>query len=105
MGGESSPSLVLDARGIEGDRWYAVLDGEDKMATFKHSTRFRRYDGMETFAAATEDDGVWVSHRSGGRWHVDDPVLSDALSEVLGAPVRVAAEAETPHFDACAVSL
>jgi uncharacterized protein YcbX len=104
MGGESPAAVELDGRGVAGDRWYAVLDAEDKMAAFKNSNRFRRHDAVGDFAASTSDDGVRVS-RGGESWHVEDPALAEVLTEAFGAPVRVAPETTTPHFDASPVSV
>jgi uncharacterized protein YcbX len=42
MGGESLDSVQVEARGVLGDRRYAVVDGDGKLASGKHSRRFRR---------------------------------------------------------------
>jgi uncharacterized protein len=104
MAGESLDTVEVDARGLAGDRWYAVVDGDGKLASGKHSARFRRRDAVFDYAARTTDDGVRVSGRGGG-WTVGDPALDAALSGVMGDPVRVLAEAATPHQDQGEVSL
>jgi uncharacterized protein YcbX len=104
MAGESLSSVDIDARGLIGDRWYAVVDGDGKLASGKHSTRFRRRDAVFEFASRTTDEGVRVSGR-GGQWSVGEADLDDALSDAMGDPVRVLAEDETPHQDAGQVSL
>ena len=38
MAGESLPTVEVDARGLVGDRWYAVVDGDGKLSSGKHST-------------------------------------------------------------------
>src|SRR4051794_37398599 len=104
MGGESLTSVEVDSRGLVGDRAYAVVDGDGKLASGKHSKRFRRRDGVFEFAAGTTPDGVVVTGL-GGEWSVSGEDLDRALSDVMGDPVRVLAEATTPYFDAGHVSL
>jgi uncharacterized protein len=104
MAGESLEAVEVDARGLSGDRWYAVVDGDGKLASGKHSTRFRRRDAVFEHVARTTEAGVRVTGR-GGQWTVGDAALDTALSEAMGDPVRVLAEAGTPHQDQGEVSL
>jgi uncharacterized protein YcbX len=104
MGGESLASVALDARGLVGDRAYAVVDADGKLATGKHSRRFRRRDEVFEFASRTTPDGVRVSGR-GGDWAVPGEELDLAMSEAIGDAVRVLPETTTPYFDAEAVSV
>src|SRR3954447_2244029 len=104
MGGESLESVTVDGRGLVGDRAYAVVDGDGKLATGKHSRRFRRRDEIFEFAACTTSDGVDVSGR-GHAWSVPSRALETTLSEAMGDPVRVLAETTTPYFDAGQVSV
>lgn len=104
MGGESLASVEVDERGLVGDRWYAVVDADGRLACGKDTRRFKRYDEVFGFAAATSDRGVWVSG-SGASWLVGDPALDAELSRSLGAPVAVRPEAETMHFDDSPVSV
>lgn len=104
MGGESLASVVLDERGLAGDRWYAVSDDDGRFACGKDSRRFRRRDGIFDHRAATGAEGVSVTGPDGS-WLVGDPDLDAALSRALGDPVRVTEEAGTPHQDAGSVSL
>jgi uncharacterized protein YcbX len=104
MAGESLGSVAIDPRGLTGDRWYAVVDGDGKLASGKHSNRFRRRDAVFDFASRTTDEGVRVTGR-GGEWSVGETALDRALSEAVGDPVRVLAEDAAPHQDAGQVSL
>jgi uncharacterized protein len=104
MGGESLGSATVDARGLVGDRLYAVVDGVGKLASGKHSRRFRRRDEVFEFASRTTGEGVRVAGR-GGTWLVGDPDLDATLTEAMRDPVRVLAEDQTPHHDAGEVSL
>ena len=104
MGGESLDAVEVDLRGLKGDRAHAVVDADGKLATGKHSTRFRRRDQVFEFASRTTSDGVRVTGR-GGEWPVPDEALDRALSQAMGDPVRVLPETTTPHFDVTSVSL
>ena len=104
MAGESLPSVEVDSRGLAGDRWYAVVDGDGKLSSGKHSSRFRRRDAVFEFAARTTDEGVLVTGR-GGAWPAGDGALDAALTDAMGDPVQVLAEHTTPHQDAAQVSL
>lgn len=104
MGGEPLEAVEIDARGLRGDRWYAVTDGDGRLASGKSSRRFRRRDQVFDHTARTASDGVVVTGPS-GEWLVGDPALASELSRVMGAPVRVAPEAGVPHQDGGSVSL
>jgi uncharacterized protein YcbX len=104
MGGESLESVEVEPRGLVGDRAYAVVDGDGKLATGKHSRRFRRRDEVFEFASRTAADGVRVGGR-GGEWPAPCRALDRALSQAMGDDVRVLPETTTPYFDAGAVSL
>jgi uncharacterized protein len=104
MAGEALDEVDLDRRGVVGDRWYAVVDGDGKLASGKHSNRFRRRDAVFEYAARTTGEGVRVTGR-GGEWAVGDPALDAALTAAMGDPVRVLPEGDTPHHDEGWVSL
>ena len=104
MGGEALDSVVVDPRGLAGDRWFAVEDGDGRLASGKDSRRFRRRDPVFDHYARTDPTGVTVTGPD-GTWRVGDPALDASLSAVMGAPVRVTPECDVPHQDAGAVSL
>jgi uncharacterized protein YcbX len=104
MEGESMASAEVDARGLAGDRWYAVTDRDGRFAAAKDSRRFRRRDAVLDYAAETGDDGVVVRRRDGRRWPLGD-ALDLELSRATGDPVQVLPEDGTPHQDAGQVSL
>lgn len=104
MGGEALDSVDVEQRGLVGDRAYAVVDGDGKVATGKSSRRFRRRDEVFDFAALTTPDGVRVRGR-GGEWAAPGQALDRAMTEAMGADVRVLPETTTPFFDAGPVSL
>ena len=105
MGGESLEHVELDARGLVGDRRYAVVDGDGKLSSGKDSRRFRRRDQVFSYAAGTSADGRVEVRRNGSTWVVGDDDLDAELSRAFGDPVRVLAEADVPYFDDGPVSL
>lgn len=106
MTGESLDSVVVDDRGLSGDRWWAVTDADGRFASHKDSRRFRRRDGIEEFAAVRSGDGtVRVIGPDGFSRTAGDPALDSALSTRLATGVRLAVEAGVPHQDAGSVSL
>ena len=104
MGGEAVRSVLLDDRGLVGDRWFAVADDEGHVASGKDTRRFRRRDAVFAYQASTVSHGVVVAG-PGGSWAVGDPALDAELSAAMGVGVRVAAEAGVSHQDAGAVSI
>jgi uncharacterized protein YcbX len=104
MGGESLASVLLDTRGLVGDRWYAVEDADGRFASAKNTHRFRRRDEVLGYSAATVGSGVRVS-RGGQSWLVGTPELDAELSAACGAPVQATPEAGVQHQDAGAVSI
>lgn len=105
MGGESLEHVELDARGLVGDRRYAVVDGDGKLSSGKDSRRFRRRDQVFSYAAGTSADGRVEVRLNGSTWVVGDDNLDAELSRAFGDPVRVLAEADVPYFDDGPVSL
>lgn len=106
MGGESLTTVPLDARGLVGDRAFAVRDADNRLASGKNTRRMVRRDGIFAYSAATGADGVvTVADADGPVGIASDPSLDDALSTALGAAVRVAPETDVRHFDDGAVSL
>ena len=104
MGGEALEAADVDQRGLAGDRWFAVEDGDGRFASGKDTRRFRRRDRVFDHYVTTDPTGVTVTGPD-GTWQVGDPALDASLSAAMGAPVRVTGESDVPHQDAGAVSL
>jgi MOSC domain-containing protein len=105
MGGEALDRVLLDRRGIVGDRWYAVEDGDGHFASGKDTRRFRRRDAVFAYSARTDPAGVVRVTRGRDEWNVDDSLLDQHLSTHMRTAVRVTAEASIPHQDMGAVSI
>ncbi|MFI6448653.1 MOSC domain-containing protein [Kitasatospora sp. NPDC050543] len=103
-GGERLESVEVDARGLAGDRLYAVRDSAGRFGSGKNTRRFRRMDGL-----------LQLGSRLGGR--LDRPELLDPLGRPVADPdaylrahlrredVELAREGSVSHFDQLPVSL
>jgi uncharacterized protein len=103
MLGESPAELTVDARGIAGDRWFAVLDPDGKLGSGKSSKRFRRMEGLLR-CSARYDAGTVLIRVPDGR-ELPAGSAADAVSEVVGRPVTLGTEAAVKHLDGPAVHL
>ena len=104
-GAETCDSLEVDARGVVGDRGFAIYDAAGKMASGKHSRRFRRMDPVFSLESRHVDEGVQLHLPDGATVVAGSPEADEQLSRLFGEPVVVRAEAGTPHFDAGSVSI
>jgi uncharacterized protein YcbX len=100
MAGESLQRATVEARGLVGDRAWAIRDADGKLGSGKSSRRFRRMEGLLALAASYDADGVPVIETADGRvWRADEPAVHDALSQQVGRPVTLARESDVSHFD------
>ena len=100
MGGERLDRADCDRRGVDGDRWWAVVGADGKLGSGKTTRRFRRMPGLLHLTAATGDDGVpAVLFPDGRRGAVDDPATAEWVAEVVGEAVTLRAEGTVTHFD------
>jgi uncharacterized protein YcbX len=103
--GEQLDEVAVDARGVVGDRMFAVRDADGKLGSGKTTRRFRLLRGLFDFSAETDVDGVIARLPSGERLRVGDPRLDAFLSARYGEPLAVAPEEAVSHFDAGPVHL
>jgi uncharacterized protein YcbX len=97
--GEGLDACPVDARGLRGDRLFAVYDPDGKLGSGKSSRRFRRMDGLRQLAATYDGDVPVLRFPDGTQVRGDDAHVHDALSEHVGRPVRLQQEASVPHHD------
>ena len=105
VGGEECERLELNARGVEGDRRYAILKREGKLGSGKTTRRFRQIDGLLELRAAYQGDVPELIFRDGTRMLGSDLQIHSALSNALNMPVTLAREQDVPHRDAGPVHL
>jgi uncharacterized protein YcbX len=105
MLGEQCDHVELNARGVRGDRQFAVRGADGRFGSGKNSRRFRHIEGLFTFRAQLGDEWPEIVFPDGRRLRADDPAIDSALSEALGTPVTLAREGEVSHFDASPIHL
>jgi uncharacterized protein len=105
VGGEACERLEVNARGVAGDRRYAILNREGKLGSGKTTRRFRQIDGLLELRAAYLGDVPELVFGDGMRMLASDPQIHAALSVALKVPVTLAREQDVSHLDAGPVHL
>ena len=115
--GETVESSVVTARGLLGDRLWAVRNGEGKLGSGKNTQRFRRFPGpallslssrypVEPSAGPTGIEPPVVIGPDGSEYPVRDGSADRFFQRECGlADLSVAPEGEVNHFDEEPVSL
>ena len=105
MGGEILGSVEVGPTGLVGDREWAVYAADGKLASGKHSRRFRRMDPVFELVAAKLAGDTVVTLPDGSQVALGQDGADAALSAHFGEPVTVRREGEVPHQDAATFSL
>ena len=85
MLGETVEAAPLEARGLAGDRRFALIDVETgRVVSVKRPSRWLKIFDLR---ATTDRKGVAITFPDGRRFDVDDPELPRALSSFLGREV------------------
>jgi uncharacterized protein YcbX len=105
VGGQLLDEADVTLRGLVGDREWAVYDQQGKIASGKHTRRFRRMDPV--FALAVRHDGATAHVRlpDGRELAAEDPSTGDALSDHFDEAVSLRRETDVPHQDAAVLSI
>lgn len=103
--GVTVPSLDLDARGVVGDRRWAVRTADGGTGSGKRTRRFQRVPGLLELRAVERHGLVLVALPDGTAAAVDDEATAALLSAHLGQPVTLAEEEADTHYDDGPVSL
>jgi len=105
MRGEVLPRANFDARGMHGDRDWAVTFDDGRVGSGKSWQHLRRLPGLLNYSTLTTDAGVLVRNPEGRQYIAGDPRLDAELSETAGRPVSIQTEGEVQHFDCAGVHL
>jgi hypothetical protein len=103
LGGEPIPVTAVDARGLAGDRQYAVRDRSGKLGSGKTTRRFRRLPGLMTLTGRTRPGGVVVVTEDGREFPVESAALDRVVSDRYGERLTISPEQAVSHFDRGAV--
>ncbi len=99
LAGEALTAADVGPRGLDGDRSWAVYTEDGGIGSGKTTRRFRRVDGLLGLAAATDGSAPVVSAPDGRSARAGTPEADALVSDALGRPLRLAAEADVPHHD------
>jgi uncharacterized protein YcbX len=105
MGGERLASGEVGEAGLVGDREWAVYGADGKLASGKHSRRFRRMDPVFDLVAARRATDVVVRLTDGRDVVAGQPDSDSLLSAHFGEPVTVRREGDVQHQDAATFSI
>jgi uncharacterized protein YcbX len=97
LAGERCAELELDARGVTGDRLWALVDRDGKIASGKTTRRFRRVDGLLRHSSALGEGGEPIVQLADGRTVAPGPAVA---AELAGPGWRFDREAAVSHLDA-----
>jgi uncharacterized protein YcbX len=103
--GECLHEVVVETRGLAGDRLYAVTDREGRIGSGKTTRRFRRLEGLFEFQARSGTERPIVTLPDGREFAAGDPHLDDLLSERYGMALRISRESGVRHHDAAPLHL
>lgn len=96
--GERLGRVAVDARGVAGDRGWAVVTDAGKLGSGKDTRRFERVDGLFDLAAETVDGAVRV-RTSGGVARAGSAEADALVAAALGRPATVRPETDVRHHD------
>jgi len=97
--GEALDACAVEARGLRGDRTWAVCDPDGKLGSGKSSRRFRRMDGLRELAATYDADVPVLTFPDGRQVRGDAVEVHAELSRHVGRPVRLQPETDVQHHD------
>ena len=97
MGGEELAEVEIGARGLAGDRQWAVYTDDGGIGSGKTTRRFRRVDGLLEWRAALADGVPVVESPAGERHGVED--AGARLGQAMGRPLAIRPEGDVPHHD------
>lgn len=97
--GEELAAADVDARGLRGDRLWALHEPDGKIGSGKSSTRFRRMEGLLELRASYDGEVPVVRFPDGRVVRGDSGTVDAALSSYVGRPVSLAREGAVPHHD------
>jgi uncharacterized protein YcbX len=105
MGGEPLSTVDVGPTGLVADREYAVYGADGKLASGKHSRRFRRMDPVFDLVASRRGAQTVVTLGDGTEVVVGQQDSDVILSAHFGEPVTLRRETDVMHQDAAQLSV
>jgi uncharacterized protein YcbX len=105
MLGEPCQSLLVEGRGVAGDRLFAVMDEQGKLGSGKNTRRFVKIDGLFRFRAVYDGSVPVITFPGGKSVRGDDASIHSELSAALSRAVTLGEEQSIPHFDNAPIHL
>lgn len=100
LGGERVDVLGCTARGLNGDRAWAVQGRDGKLGSGKTFGPYRRMPGLLSLASGGGDgEPPWIEFEDGERVAADHPRAAQRLAAIVGEPVTVVHETTGPFVD------
>lgn len=103
--GESLSSVLIDPRGIVGDRLWAIKNENGKFGSGKTTRRFQQIEGLFNYKARFLGNIPILIMPDGTEYRGDDDRVNKALTESLGIQVTLAKEESISHFDEGPISI
>ena len=105
MGGDLLDHVEVAQTGLVGDREWAVYGHDGKLASGKHSRRFRRMDPVFELVASRRGEVTVVTLPDGSEVVAGEAEADARLSVHFDEPVTLRRATDVPHQDASELSL
>jgi uncharacterized protein YcbX len=105
LAGERLIAVAVDARGIEGDRAWALVDPDGCIASGKTTRRFRAVRGLMQHRSHLDHRQPVITLADGRSARADTPELGALVAAIAPPGWSLQREDRTPYFDAGAVHL
>lgn len=99
LSGERLPSLRFDARGVELDRGWALVDDDGGIASGKTTRRFRKVPELMLHSSHLEGELPVITLADGRSARAGSVEMADLVREIAGAGWSLARENSVSHFD------
>ncbi|WP_142506376.1 MOSC domain-containing protein [Melghirimyces algeriensis] len=97
--GQTQSEVMIEPRGVVGDRRYAIRDVNGKLGSGKTTKRFQRIAGLFELQAHVDGDQPVITFPDGESIREGDPNMDLRLSDFLGQKVTLVKEQDRSHFD------
>lgn len=105
MRGQLLDVADIEARGVAGDRLYAVRDEAGRFGSGKTTRRFARMVGLARWSARRSGERIEVLPPDGDWLDASREAAAHLLTAQVGRPVQIAREDDISHFDAAPLHL